>query len=590
MATATSRPRTPGRSPPPEVLPSITENGKDINGKENRKSSLNFLRRSKSTEPLGDRKASGGKMSKKMLKEQAREEERRQREAAMSRAAPRLPDLSPTPQLETFGGKDKSEDESTASNRVDSRTSSLRQAGPVPPLPSSQGRESYDPYARAESMTHRGRFSYASSAVSSVNSPRRLRRRKDPTPYNILVIGARNSGKTSFLEFLRTSLALPPNKHPTRAPDEVEPPKFKSPGFTYHYLETEIDAERVGLTLWDSQGIEKNMVDLQLREITHFIESKFEETFAEEMKVIRSPGVRDTHIHCVFLILDPSRLDQNITAAKRAANGMNGKLAGYPGVVGALDEDLDIQVLRTMLGKTTVVPVISKADTVTTAHMAYLKKAVWDSLKMANIDPLEVLTLEEQDDYSSSGSVDRFDENEEDEESQEKEENEATTEAATEADADAEEEPAGDQTAESEQPENDNEPSPDSPSRHSQKSQRSHRSQRSFSSNSETPSIPLSILSPDPHSMDPAKGPVGRQFPWGFADPYNPDHCDFVKLKDAVFSEWRSELREASREIWYEGWRTNRLNRKSMNGAPAPMRNGYSGRQGPGYRGGIASR
>ncbi|KAJ9205052.1 hypothetical protein DTO166G4_728 [Paecilomyces variotii] len=582
MATATSSPRVQGRSPPPEALPSITENGKDINGKENRKSSLNFLRRSKSTEPLGDRKASGGRMNKKMLKEQAREEERRQREAAISRHAPRLPDLSPTPQLETFGGKDKSEDESAVSSRVDSRTSSLRQAGPVPPLPGSQGRESYDPYARAESMTHRGRFSYASSAVSSVNSPRRLRRRKDPTPYNILVIGARNSGKTSFLDFLRTSLALPPNKHPTRHPEDVEQPNFKNPGFTYHYLETEIDAERVGLTLWDSQGIEKNMVDLQLREITHFIESKFEETFAEEMKVIRSPGVRDTHIHCVFLILDPSRLDQNITAATRTANGLNGKLSGHSGVIGALDEDLDVQVLRTLLGKTTVVPVISKADTVTTAHMAYLKKAVWDSLKMANIDPLEVLTLEEQDDYSSSASADRFDENEEDEESQEEKNA-----------AEAVKEPSEDQAAESEtQLEDDGDVSPDSPSRHSQKSQRSHRSQRSLSSNSETPSIPLSILSPDPHSMDPTKGPVGRQFPWGFADPYNPEHCDFVKLKDAVFTEWRSELREASREIWYEGWRTNRLNRKSVNGAPAPVRNGngYSGRQGPGYRGGIASR
>lgn len=183
MAAATSRPRTPGRSPPPEALPSIVENVKDINGQGHRKSSLNFLRRPKSTEPLGgDRKSSGGKTSKKMLKELAREEElHRQREAAVPRHAPRLPALSPTPQLETFGGKDRSDDESAIPNRIDSRTSSLRQGGPVPPLPIS--RESYDPYARTESMTHRGRYSYASSAVSSINSPRRLRRRKDPTPY-----------------------------------------------------------------------------------------------------------------------------------------------------------------------------------------------------------------------------------------------------------------------------------------------------------------------------------------------------------------------------------------------------------------------
>lgn len=41
----------------------------------------------------------------------------------------------------------------------------------------------FDPFARSESMTHRGRYSYASSAVSTLNSPRRVRRRKDPTPF-----------------------------------------------------------------------------------------------------------------------------------------------------------------------------------------------------------------------------------------------------------------------------------------------------------------------------------------------------------------------------------------------------------------------
>jgi hypothetical protein len=40
------------------------------------------------------------------------------------------------------------------------------------------------PYGdRTESMTHRGRFSYASSSVNAVNSPRRVRRRRDPTPF-----------------------------------------------------------------------------------------------------------------------------------------------------------------------------------------------------------------------------------------------------------------------------------------------------------------------------------------------------------------------------------------------------------------------
>lgn len=45
---------------------------------------------------------------------------------------------------------------------------------------------SQDPYANIGSMAHRGRYSYASSAVSTVNSPRRVRRRKDPTPFKFV--------------------------------------------------------------------------------------------------------------------------------------------------------------------------------------------------------------------------------------------------------------------------------------------------------------------------------------------------------------------------------------------------------------------
>lgn len=272
------------------------------------------------------------------------------------------------------------------------------------------------------------------------------------------------------------------------------------------------------------------MVDIQLREMSLFLESKFEETFTEEMKVVRAPGVQDTHIHCAFLLLDPVRLDSNIavTNANGSAgtNGTNGKYGvNHPSVVGGLDENLDLQVLRALQGKTTVVPVISKADTITNAHMAHLKRTVWDSLKKANLDPLEALGLDDRDGSGSDRSsvLDERDEDEalfsEGEPGQGSPKGKTTAVAAAEARAKRD-------------------PSP--------------------SSAAETPYLPLSIISPDIY--DP--GTIGRKFPWGFADPYNVDHCDFVRLKEAVFTEWRGELREASRELWYEGWRTSRLRRR----------------------------
>ncbi|KAK5654410.1 hypothetical protein OQA88_7320 [Cercophora sp. LCS_1] len=499
-----------------------------------RRSSLGMLlRRSKS-----------GNLKKQAAKEQERQ---RQRDASISKSPPRLPVLyngAPSPQLGIGGGDGRPDSFSIVSGRADFSANATPRPSmepsrsiisvPPPPIPNN----GFDPYANTGSMAHRGRYSYASSAVSTINSPRRVRRRKDPTPFNILIVGTANSGKTSFLEFLKSALALPAKKRSksTVDHDDFHPKAPPSGNFIPHYLETEIDNERIGLTLWDSEGLEKNVVDLQLREMSSFLESKFEETFAEEMKVVRSPGVQDTHIHAVFLVLDPARLDRNIAAAKSATpNGhQNGGKHPQARILGGLDEDLDLQVLRTLQGKTTVIPVIAKADTITTKHMAVLKRTVWDSLKKANLDPLASLGLDDEDESTpDSGRIE-----EEDEEDQDEIEH-------------------SDSAGESDLTIQGRESSPKS-KRMSSGSVRRHKVAEDELKEDEIPFIPMSILSPDIYEP----GVVGRQFPWGFADPYNEEHCDFVRLKDAVFSEWRGELREASREQWYEGWRTSRLKQR----------------------------
>lgn len=355
---------------------------------------------------------------------------------------------------------------------------------------------------------------------------------------------------------------MPPNKLPIRSSEDIleEIKSSTNPNFTSHYLETEIEGERVGLTLWDSEGLDKNVVDLQLRDITAFLESKFEDTLTEEMKVVRSPGARDTHIHCVFWILDPVRLDANLAAAEKAAGLANGQYTRSSRVVGILDEELDLQFLRVMQGKTAVVPVISKADTVTTAHMAFLKKAVWDSLKQARVDPLEVLTLEEAED----------DEEEEDEDDDSQ---------VPAGDHHRDGEPATEQKVLGDENQSEADKQAGLEKEPVVSPTRSHRSNNSISINSttDTPFIPLSILSPDPHSLESPDLPIGRHFPWGYADPYNPEHCDYVKLKESVFRDWRAELRAASREICYERWRTSRLNIKQE----APKKPSNTGRYGP---------
>ena len=143
-----------------------------------RRSSLGMLlRRSKSGELKGK-------------KAQAREQElQRQREAAVPKNPPRLPALYPgNNSLQgSFGGDIRPDSLAIVSGRADitprPSIDPARSQASIPAVPPVPNGAWVDPYARTESMTHRGRYSYASSAISTINSPRRVRRRKAPPPF-----------------------------------------------------------------------------------------------------------------------------------------------------------------------------------------------------------------------------------------------------------------------------------------------------------------------------------------------------------------------------------------------------------------------
>lgn len=168
-----------------------------------RKGSFSFLRRSKSR----DRSVSGSstpqrKLSKKASKKM-REEEMRKMQEHIPPSPPRIPAVPSQPEMETFGGEDIRPDIATVmSSRVAgtfpqrlAQKVSQENVGsnyyrgmpipPVPPIPPMPGYTSVQGKFtdQNESMANRGRYSYASSAISTINSPRKIRRRKNPTPF-----------------------------------------------------------------------------------------------------------------------------------------------------------------------------------------------------------------------------------------------------------------------------------------------------------------------------------------------------------------------------------------------------------------------
>lgn len=143
--------------------------------------------------------------------------------------------------------------------------------------------------------SHRNLNRQSVTSTAASLSPRVRRRRRDPTPFNILVIGFLGSGKTSFIRFLKDSLGdskrirnVSHISNEEAAEQNVEEdltqPPQKTNGFERHYVEKEVDGERLGLTIFDSEGFgprERNIVDIQLTMLINFITAKFEETFSE---------------------------------------------------------------------------------------------------------------------------------------------------------------------------------------------------------------------------------------------------------------------------------------------------------------------
>lgn len=188
-STLHKRPSTPKSTSPPtsSSRPPVPENTKVKESHPPRRSSLGFLRRSKSGDPV--RKPSPSPI--------------------VAPSAPKLPEYPLPPSRNGFVTDIRDSVAIFSGHAMSNLTESHSSEGARPPpngpggyIPGRKSTDSVvgvsggarylksssvpfteDPYAKEGSMAHRGRYSYASSAVSTVNSPRRVRRRKDPTPF-----------------------------------------------------------------------------------------------------------------------------------------------------------------------------------------------------------------------------------------------------------------------------------------------------------------------------------------------------------------------------------------------------------------------
>jgi len=199
----------------------------------------------------------------------------------------------------------------------------------------------------------------------------RSRRRKHAvSQLNLMVVGFRSLGKTSFIRMLFETLAIRKNSkeepelpaslfqsaESVRDAEEARTKELYS--FT---LDIEEEGEKISLTLVDSPGFVRDnelRLDVQVTEALRYIESQFDITLAEETKVKRNPKAQDSQIHACLYFID------------NANNGLT---------------EQDIRILKRLTARVNVIPIVAKADLLTTTQLANLKQAIKKDLKTHEI-------------------------------------------------------------------------------------------------------------------------------------------------------------------------------------------------------------
>ena len=166
-----------------------------------RRGSLSFLTRSKSQHDIPITRDPSGRKMLRSKKVRDQEERLRQEQVLQSitKSPPKLPSPAPLPQMSTFGAEGRPDSIAIVSGRAHEYHSPPPPAAnfsrpkntssspaknfsapnpygvPLPPMPTS--------LPRTESIVSRGRESYAPSISASMQSPRRMRRRKEPEAF-----------------------------------------------------------------------------------------------------------------------------------------------------------------------------------------------------------------------------------------------------------------------------------------------------------------------------------------------------------------------------------------------------------------------
>ncbi|KAG1055926.1 hypothetical protein G6F43_002142 [Rhizopus delemar] len=363
------------------------------------------------------------------------------------------------------------------------------------------------------------------------------------TSFNIMIVGATGSGKTSFIrtfcEFLKQDIIQGTYKETGNKALKNSLQSTEEIYTTSMHIEE--NGKRTALTFIDTPGISSPVIQ-QLQSLTSYIDSQYFRTLAEESKLQRDAKAVDTHVHaCLYFIVG----------------------AGFQGL-----SEVDKFILKVLSSRVNVIPILSKADTLTSAQHQWLKETIKEEIfNIYRIPVYGHIQVEdsEEGEYSKDGKDDENDIKDtnfdkKDEAHLSKIINMLQDCMFKDMDEDA--------CAMLEYLHT----MPFSMISYEENFEtgrpieiRSHEingcqtSAESLQENYNDSVAKIINSSEKTQTMINHNQALGRRYPWSVVECCNPDHCDFLLLKRMLLSTHRDMLKIDTSECFYENYRTQQL-------------------------------
>lgn len=251
------------------------------------------------------------------------------------------------------------------------------------------------------------------------------RARPSPPTLNIMVVGRRSSGKTSWLKTLLSGLELAPGANKAEHAQRVEAfcrDEHTNATKTTSSLSIDIlsdTQDRIALTLFDTvglpdgSGVYELTAEHQVSALMRVIEDSFLDAFVQEQQVVRSTlRAQDTHIHAVIYFITPQTLrppiSDNLTppSSPPRLRTVSRRSMSSPQVntVATQDKPLtngvveqgwslsafDARTIKKLSTRANVIPVIARSDELTLAELEGVRATIKrDLLRERLLDVLE---------------------------------------------------------------------------------------------------------------------------------------------------------------------------------------------------------